>query len=262
MEKRVYEKIYENLNSIEDIGKIHGEGNIAKAVLYSILSNKIVEDTKSRYHILRAESESLSRRWDSGESFLDISKSLNFPPVLTASLILQRKNFSKKGFQRLLKGITPVKDERLIKEVKEAVSQDFIYSPWAHGLQKRRAEAGEGIIMKWLAKKNAEFTSEKDCKGNRKTPDFLLVEPIRLKHKEIFWIDSKAMFGSEREHAKYIKKQFRDYKELFGPGTVVYWYGFVDSIKDMDNGTLVLDQEIFQEFNHDIEKLLNLIPPL
>lgn len=258
VEDALYEKIYRKLKSPDDIDTVHEATGVSKGVLFIILSHKTVQRTKVRYHKIKKYSKALSKRWDNGESLLEISRSLDFPPVLLASFILKEKNKTKKDIQRIFKRPFEIKNNRLRKEIVDVINSDIVYSPLANSIQKKRAEMGEKILVEWLKKQSAEFIVEKESlKGeNRKTPDFLLKEPLEFKGRAVFWIDSKATFGDKLEHDRYIKKQFREYIELFGPGLVVYWYGFVNSIKDMEGDVMVTDASSFIEFKKQVDMLL------
>lgn len=88
-----------------------------------------------------------------------------------------------------------------------------------------------------------------------KTPDFLLSEPIMIDGKKIFWIESKAMFGDEKEHKHYTKKQFSHYEQMSGHGLIVYWYGFLDTLES--NGHIIKCHQFFKGFENEVNELLN-----
>eukprot|EP00884_Botryococcus_braunii_P014913 jgi/Botrbrau1/23422/Bobra.0051s0065.2 len=63
--------------------------------------------------------------------------------------------------------------------------------------------------------------------GYHKTPDVYLQVPIMLKGRLVHWIDSKAAFGSPKLHDQQMEQQYRKYIDRFGPGAVIYWFGYV-----------------------------------
>jgi hypothetical protein len=52
--------------------------------------------------------------------------------------------------------------------------------------------------------------------------------------KKVKWIESKALFGDPRTHRVYSKKQYLRYKEMFGEGYVVYWFGSVRGLGNVN----------------------------
>jgi len=95
-------------------------------------------------------------------------------------------------------------------------------------------------------------------RGYPKTPDIKLLVPIYVNGRVVNWIDSKASFGDEYSH-KLNVEQFWSYKNRYGPGMVIYWFGFIDELQfDEDSGIYLIDhfpsntvtlQSIMNRFN-------------
>ena len=116
---------------------------------------------------------------------------------------------------------------------------------------------GENVIERWLDSHNIEYRNENELRdsGVTKTPDCVLDEPLNIDGTEVSWIESKALFGDEAEHKHYSNKQFKHYEKDFGPGMVVYWYGYLDSIT-LD-GNLIKNYEFFDGVSDDVQALLD-----
>ena len=79
-------------------------------------------------------------------------------------------------------------------------------------------------------------------KGFDKTPDIKLDIPFAYKGLVINWIESKALFGDEQNHKKYLKDQLLTYYNRFGPGLVIYWFGFIEELDiNREQGILICD---------------------
>jgi hypothetical protein len=256
MDYLTYQRIYRELGSLKDIEHLAEKTGVERGVLFSILSLKLVRETKTRYHSMRKNSGELRKAWEKGKSFLAIARELDFPPVLTASIILQASGLSRKQVWRLLNKKST--DNRITRELEEAKKEDFLYSPRAHRQQARRARVGEEILRDWLVNNKIEFVAEKNAGRNAKTPDFLLKKKLSIDGLRILWIESKAVFGDEIEHRRYLKKQYQDYLRKFGDGMVVYWYGFLDSLPSLEPRIVVKDYTFFPELKSKTEELLML----
>lgn len=57
----------------------------------------------------------------------------------------------------------------------------------------------------------------------------------------VTWVDSKATFGDERSHAASLEGQYQTYTNRYGPGLVIYWFGFVAELAGSDPEVLLLD---------------------
>ncbi|MEE8167277.1 MAG: TPD domain-containing protein [Candidatus Hydrothermarchaeales archaeon] len=248
MEEKKYAEIYSRVTE-SNIEELSGRYGVQKSVLSIILNQKRVRDAKKRYHKIKNDSPSLKESWSKGESILSLAKKLNFPSALIALLLLEKLDFSANARKRALKDPSRIRDVRLKAEVEEALREDYLYSPWAHSAQSEWGKLGEDILEKWLTKMGVGFTSEKEAPRavNTKTPDFLLKDPLVVEDVRIYWAESKASFGDEELHRYYLDKQFAQCLETLGPGLVVYWYGFVDTITKLESRIMVKNFRFFKD---------------
>ena len=90
----------------------------------------------------------------------------------------------------------------------------------------------EKLLHNTLTEKDIAYYHEDVLRkqGYDKTPDFKLVVPILANSQVIHWIESKALFGDEESHSSYLENQFWSYTNRFGPGLVIYWFGFINEL--------------------------------
>ena len=124
-------------------------------------------------------------------------------------------------------------------------------------MQCKKGVMGEAVIQKWLDDRGISYFTEADirAKGEGKTPDFVLINPICVDNSMVNWIESKALFGDDFEHEHYSKKQFQEYANIFGEGMVVYWYGYLENLPA--EGYLVKNYSFFEEYKDEIDELFN-----
>ena len=60
-----------------------------------------------------------------------------------------------------------------------------------------------------------------------KTPDALLVTRMLVRGLELCWVESKANFGDPETMHQNFAEQLSPYRQRYGPGLVIYWFGYV-----------------------------------
>lgn len=259
MDLKTYQKLHDSLKSPSDIGQLYDFDTVPAGAQALILKQRIVRKIMRMHGRMKDRAPALVRSWKRGNSILAIAKKNDYPPVLIASLILREIGYTKKAIVNMYKNPSPEDDRRVLREVIEAQEIDYLFSFKAHEMQTERGALGESIIEKWLISNGIDFLTENDLRerGDSKTPDFLLEEPLNISGCEVSWIESKALFGDEKEHERYRKKQFSFYEENYGYGMVVYWYGFLESVSLVNN--IVADYNFFNDGLHDddVQRLLD-----
>ena len=243
-----YQDLYRRLATPEDIDFLAENFGYDKELLLVVHTQRIVRDTTKRFYRVKAQAKRLAWMWQQGDSLLSISKKFEFPPILTSLMILEQRKTPRKQFWRMIREPETVRDRRLKRELEDVVQADIIYSPAGSARQFARGRWGEKKLQNWLDARGLGYETEKDLRAKYdKTPDILLHKPLELNGSKKYWIESKAIFGDPYEIRRHIKKQLRPYADLFGDGTVVYWFGHVDDQEyELPEGVDVVDGDFFE----------------
>lgn len=147
-------------------------------------------------------------------------------------------------------------DPFLHSNLLHCLQTDFLTSPLTDHFRYQIGVEKEVYMHKRLAEMGVLFHSEADMRaaGYPKTPDALLAYPVEIDGHIVNWIESKALFSDFPTHQTYQRDQYWPYFNRFGPGLVIYWFGFLDEInseKDREKGILVMDS--FPEFINKIK---------
>jgi len=232
MDSGVYESVYGELVVGADLRASGLRYGMDVDTLKAILHQKVVRETMHKHHQIKKNADKLKEQWEHGQSITQIAEKTNFPPVMTAWLILERKGTTRSQFRDMLRSPEKIGGRRLRQELSEAVEKDMAYSPEAIRWQVERSKMAEESVRSWLTKKRIAFIDEKEAKEKKhaKTPDFLLGKPMRHGRNEINWVECKASFGDATETQRDYRKQLTHYVEMYGKGMVIYWYGFLENI--------------------------------
>ncbi|XP_058605042.1 CDAN1-interacting nuclease 1 isoform X5 [Onychostoma macrolepis] len=137
-----------------------------------------------------------------------------------------------------------IPDLLLAKHVEQCTVNDCCYGPLVDCIKHAIGLEHEDLLRDKLRERSLSFLDENQlrAKGYDKTPDIILEVPIAVDGHIVHWIESKASFGDDHSHRTYLNEQFWSYCNRFGPGLVIYWYGFVSELDcQRDRGILLRD---------------------
>ena len=113
MKKSEYRRLYDALNKHEDIAHVAKKTGLDEELLLVLYTQKTVRMATKRFYKVKHRVPILLKKWNSGRSFLSLSRELGFPPILTAYLILQESKVSRRRFWEYVRDPDSVKDNRL-----------------------------------------------------------------------------------------------------------------------------------------------------
>ncbi|XP_061650852.1 CDAN1-interacting nuclease 1 isoform X5 [Phyllopteryx taeniolatus] len=167
---------------------------------------------------------------------LELANEVDLSPALMARVILDRflqdlegETPSKLVLNSMLKEPSLIPDQTLAKNVYQCTVNDCCYGPLVDCIKHAIGQEHEVLLCDKLKEKNLSFLDENQlrAKGYDKTPDIILEVPVAVEGHIVHWIESKASFGDDHSHRTYLNEQFWSYWNRFGPGLVIYWYGFI-----------------------------------
>jgi hypothetical protein len=239
-----FKQLYNKLNIPTDIKNLSRELGLDEELLNVIYTQRTVRETTKAYYRVERFSKHMADDWQRGMSLLKISEKAEFSPILTTLLIFKEWGRGKKEFWSYVRDPEVIPNERMRREIVEITEADFVYSPWASEQQNKRGTWGEEKLQCWLKDHEIGHRTEKDLRGEfTKTPDCLFDKPVSVNGWKLNWIESKATFGDHVEVNKNLKKQLAPYREMFGQGLVVYWFGYVDNIT-LPEGVHIIDASL------------------
>jgi hypothetical protein len=243
-----YRRLNNRINKYSDIAHLSKTLDYEKDLLLVLYTQKVVRKATSRFYKVKSRVKELHRMWLKGKSIYSISKHIDFPPVLLGLIILSEEGITRKVYRNMLNDLNKAPTPRLREELEQVIKKDHIYSPKGYEIQYNRGKYSESVIKKWLSEHNLKFRVEADLRNNYpKTPDFLLDKPINVRGTNIHWIESKATFGDAHEIHKNLRSQLQPYREIFGPGMVIYWFGFITP-SPLTDGILIESREFLDEW--------------
>ena len=168
---------------------------------------------------------------DINKDVLLLAKETNTSPMMVFRQKLKLLGFSKKSIKQILFNDVEKIPPFLKNDFLVAVYNDPVFSPFGMKFFDKLGIDGENIIKEWLQYEGIKFKMD-PRNGRLSIPDFLLEKPIIIFNHKIKWIESKCSYGDISTYNNH-KSQFSKFDNLYGNnGCIVYWFGFVDEIKD------------------------------
>ncbi len=192
----------------------------------------------SHSRLMRRANE-LSRRYNSGESVIALSKRFDAPPVNTFRAILTGRGWSKNRIKETLNKQPHRLNKRDREQFELAESVDRVSSVDQSDTQSA-AEVFEDILCNHFESLGVRFrrqeellVEQKDSEGRAIiTPDLLFLDDVRINGVPCAWIDAKHFFGADLKFPrKKTQKQVDRYVAEYGQGGIVYRHGFCDGLR-------------------------------
>lgn len=159
---------------------------------------------------------------------------------------------SKKIIQSMLRNPSLINDVQLQLESIHCAMQDDLQGLIKDNIRNLVGRDHELLLAAMLREQEIAFIDEETQRkqGQDVTPDFRLLVPISVNSQPVCWIDSKAMFGESENHKSYLDNQLLSYWNRFGPGLVIYWFGYEAGIERFAPEVQVANQlPTFTHFN-------------
>uniref|UniRef100_A0A8C2NTB0 CDAN1-interacting nuclease 1 n=1 Tax=Capra hircus TaxID=9925 RepID=A0A8C2NTB0_CAPHI len=144
---------------------------------------------------------------------------------------------SKSVINSMLRDPSQIPDGVLANQVYQCIVNDCCYGPLVDCIKHAIGHEHEVLLRDLLLEKNLSFLDEDQLRAESEfsiSPSlcsvFVMLCSLAVEGHIIHWIESKASFGDECSHHAYLHDQFWSYWNRFGPGLVIYWYGFIQEL--------------------------------
>ncbi|OWR44881.1 CDAN1-interacting nuclease 1 [Danaus plexippus] len=167
-----------------------------------------------------------------GDVILRLADSQGISPALFVRSLLQNAYTDSVAVKKYIKDTTLIENKDLAYQVFMGIMHDNRYGPHLDIMRQSIGLEYELRLERELRLMNISFSDESvlRLRGYDKTPDFKLDVPIAVDGFIVNWIESKALFADDENHLGYLKEQLMCYWNRFGPGMVIYWFGYLETL--------------------------------
>src|SRR3989475_12376701 len=107
-----YQDLYRRLSTAEDIDFLAENFGLDKELPLVIYTQRIVRETTKKFYRVKAQARRLAFMRQNGSSLLAIARKFEFPPLLTAWMVLEQRTISRKQVWRMLNELRSVTERR------------------------------------------------------------------------------------------------------------------------------------------------------
>lgn len=234
---------------------------ISPFTLGSILATECVKKMMRNSGPVKQKSEKLYSRYlesvaagDKPGIILRLAEDVDICPALLAKMFVEhyvethsKDTLSvKSAVSKMMKDTTLIEDRDFAFEIYLCMLFDDQYGPYSDCIKQSFGIGYEMNLHRLLEGKGITFKTENQlrAKGYDKTPDVKLETPVAIDGFIINWIESKATFGDNYLHKQYTKEQYLSYWNRFGPGLVIYWLGFVETLIESTEKRFIIREDV------------------
>ena len=204
---------------------------------------------------LKARDED-KERVGANSAICDLAKKLRFSPLLLCRITLEEFlefnniHATRQEISEYMRCPSKIPDRFLATEVYFCRMRDDQYGHYSEAIKYWTGEDHETKIKVKCQELGLSYRDEYALRaqGYDKTPDILLDVPIAVNGRAVNWIESKALFGDDNAHTSYLRDQLESYWNRFGPGLVIYWFGFIDDLASKKYGGIMLADRFPDDF--------------
>ncbi|GAM21034.1 hypothetical protein SAMD00019534_042090 [Acytostelium subglobosum LB1] len=134
-----------------------------------------------------------------------------------------------------------IQNERLRFNIQQTHYGDGNVSPLINYIRSSTGAEYEFLLQEKLYQLSIPYKTEDQLRkiGYPKTPDIKLDIPFAYKGHIVNWIESKASFCDDNNYCK-VKEQIVGYKNRYGPGIVIFWFGYIDDLNNLTNDGILI----------------------
>jgi len=205
-------------------------------IIGSVKSAYMKDQIILTHYKLNKYKSDLIKKYQQKKNVLKLSKRYGLSPMTIMRYILETK------YKRKIKDIASTLSDIDNFDLTQfnIASKSDIYNQIEQSDVATEAADFEKRIEKILSDRSVKFQTQEELVEEQialygkaiNTPDFLIKSDLIINNHKIKWIDAKNFYGSNINFVKRkIQKQIIKYINTYGPGLIIFKYGFNSELK-------------------------------